>query len=108
MTSELLAGIAGIVLSLVFSYMPGLNVKFAQLEGDYKRLIMLGTLVLVGGASFGLSCADLWPTVACDQAGAMQLVEAFIFAAIANQSAYQLSPETQAVKEAKADRHAVG
>lgn len=104
MTPELLAGIAGIVLSLIFSYVPKLNVKFAKLEGDYKRLIMLGALVIVGGSAFGLSCANLWPTVTCDQAGAVQMIESFIFAAIANQSAYALSPETNAVKEAKAER----
>ena len=37
----------------------------------------------------------------CDQAGAWGLVQLFIFAAIANQSAYMLSPETERVFEAK-------
>jgi len=32
LTPALLGGIAGVVLSLVFSYIPGLNVKFAALQ----------------------------------------------------------------------------
>ena len=104
MTSELLAGIAGIVLSLAFSYIPGLSTKFAKLESSTKRLIMAGLLLLTGGAAFGLSCAGVFATVTCDKAGALGLVSHFIMALIANQSAYSISPETRAVAEAKAER----
>lgn len=63
MTAELLASVAGIILSLGFSYIPGLNTRFARLEGTYKRLIMTSMLVIVGGAIYALSCTGWWPAV---------------------------------------------
>jgi len=101
MTPELLVAIAGIILSLGFSYIPGLDVKFAALDGVYKRLIMLGLILLTAAGTFGLSCAGLIDAATCDQAGAWGLVQLFIFAAIANQSAYMLSPETERVFKVK-------
>lgn len=108
MTAEFLAGIAGVVLSLLFSYVPGLNAKFAGLESTYKRLIMLALLFVSAGAIYGLACAgwaaDLGIAVTCDKAGLIQVLQAFGAAAIANQAAYALSPETKPVAEAKASR----
>ena len=96
MSAEFLSSIAGVVLSLLFSYVPGLKVRFGALDGDYKRLIMLGLLALVGAGAFGLSCAglaaDFGINVTCDQAGAIGLLKVFGVAAIANQATYQLSP----------------
>lgn len=105
MTADQLAFLAGAVLSLIFSYIPGLNVKFAGLASEYKRLIMLGLLALVAAAVFGISCTgfgdQLGILLACDKAGAMQLVQAFVIAAIANQTTYSLSPQTSRVTEAR-------
>jgi hypothetical protein len=97
-----LASIAGIVLSLLFSYIPGLNAKFAALESMYKRLIMAGLLLLTAAAIFGLSCAGYWPQVTCDRGGVLKLIEVFIAALIANQAAYAISPVAPAVQTAKA------
>jgi hypothetical protein len=102
MSAEQLSLIAGILLSLGFSYVPGLNAKFASLAGETKRLIMLGLLLVVSGAVFGLSCANIFPTVSCDQAGALGLVEVFVLAAIANQTAFMLSPQSETAQAAKA------
>ena len=101
MSSELLASIAGIVLSLAFSYVPGLSPRFALLEPVYKRLIMVVLILVVALCSFGLSCAGWWPTVTCDQAGLAGLIESFVAALIANQATYLLSPVSPAVKTAK-------
>ena len=49
MTSESLASLAGILLSLVFSYVPGLNTRFDGLEPIYKRLVMLAALLVATG-----------------------------------------------------------
>ena len=49
MTAEELASIAGIVLSLLFSYIPGLKDAYDGLDGDYKRLVMGLSLVVVAG-----------------------------------------------------------
>lgn len=107
MSAELLSSIAGVVLSLVFSYVPKLNTKFAALETEVKRSIMLGLLALAAVATYGLACSG-WLTglfgiqVPCDQSGIQMLIQAFIYAAITNQTAYSLSPKTQAVRQAKA------
>ena len=54
---EVLSAAAGVLLSLAFSYLPGLNGWFASLEGTHKRLVMLAALVLVAAGAFALSCA---------------------------------------------------
>lgn len=108
MSPEGLALISGSVLSLLFSYFPGLNAKFAGLSSEVKRLIMLALLAVVAGAVYGLNCggfgADIGVIIACDRTGAISLVQAFILALIANQSIYAVSPESKSVAEAKAFR----
>lgn len=108
MSAEFLAVLAGAVLSLLFSYIPGLNVWFGGLESTYKRLIMLGLLAAVAGVVYGMACAGWGESfgiaLTCDQAGLVELLKAFGLAAIANQTAYGLSPEPAAVQVAKATR----
>jgi hypothetical protein len=102
MTADGLALYAGVVLSLLFSYVPGLNTWFAGLEAIYKRLIMLGLLLLTAGVIYGIACLGWggWFGLAltCDKKGLVELVQAFILAMIANQAAYQITPQTAAVR----------
>jgi len=95
MTAETLALIAGAVLSLGFSYTPGLSEWFAKLEGVYKRLIMAGLLLLVAAVVAGLACAGFGPdfglTVTCDRAGLIALVQTFVVALMANQATYSIT-----------------
>lgn len=93
MTPEQLAAIAGIVLSLAFSYVPGLKDWFDRQDGNTKRLVMLGLMLGVVAAIFGLSCAGLMTTFACTWLGAWDAVWLFVLAAIANQTAYSLTPK---------------
>jgi len=97
MSAASLSLIAGTALSLLFSYIPRADGKFKKLDGVYKRLIMLGGLVLVSGSVYGLSCigwGSAWGiTVTCDQPGALGLVGSFVLAMIANQSTYAISPQ---------------
>jgi hypothetical protein len=96
MTETTLASLAGIVLSVAFSYIPGLRDKFAQLSADYKRLVMLGSLLAVVLGVFGLSCVGYYPQITCDAAGAKTLIELFVAALIANQAAYMITPSVSA------------
>ena len=102
MTSDSLILISGAVLSLLFSYFPGLNTWFAAKSSDVKRLIMAGVLLVVSAAIFGLSCAgygsDIGITLDCSKEGVIGLVKVFILALIANQGAYALTVKTEAVK----------
>jgi hypothetical protein len=98
-SAEDLSMAAGVLLSLVFSYLPGVSERFVQLSPTHKRLVMLALLGVVTGGVFALSCMEspaLPGRVVCDQAGAWGLVRAFVLAAIANQSAYALSPRVGA------------
>lgn len=96
MTADQLAAIAGALLSLAFSYIPGLADKFSQLDPTYKRLIMGGLLVVVAGAVFGLSCGNVLSTVTCDKPGALGLLGVLINALVANQSVYQITKRQRA------------
>jgi hypothetical protein len=108
MTSEQLTMFASVLLSLVFSYVPGANTWFAEKTTNIKRLIMLGLLALISGAVFGMACwsvtASWFPNLYCTTEGLKGLLVSFGMAVIANQAAFSISPETQAVTEAKAAR----
>jgi hypothetical protein len=100
-TPDALALIVGVVLTLAFSYFPGLNTWFAAKEPTFKRLFMLIILALTALAIFGLSCASVVTGVTCDKPGVLQMITIFILAVIANQSAYSISPQTPGVMAAK-------
>lgn len=95
MTAELLAGISGTVISVLFSYLPGLSGAYAALDATYKRLVMAAVLLLVTAAVYGLSCAGLFDFFACDKSGLLKAVEIFITALVANQATYLISPEVK-------------
>jgi hypothetical protein len=105
MTAETLSLLAGVVLSLLFSYVPGLNVKFAALGTEVKRLIMLGLLVSTATGVYGLSCSEFGPIfgilLVCDSTGLVELVRLIILAAITNQTAYALTPLPAKVKSVR-------
>lgn len=110
MTADLLSMLAGALLSLTFSYVPGLRQWFERLGaqpddgGARKRLVMLILLAAVAGGSFALRCtslgalflADLPQPLTCDSAGVAGLVKALLLALVANQGIYQISPRQRA------------
>jgi hypothetical protein len=95
---NVILGIVGAVLSLAFSYVPALKAWFDARPN--KGLLMLGFVVLVGLAYFGLSCtplaAQLNITLSCSQAGALQLAQAIFALAAGNQLAYLFSNNSPA------------
>jgi hypothetical protein len=102
MNSETLTLLAGALLSLGFSYVPGLSAWYARLGatpddgGTRKRLVMLALLAVAASAAFGLGCAG-WGglfglDLACNQAGAAGLLRALVLAVTANQAAFAISP----------------
>lgn len=98
MTPEILASSAAILLSLLFSYVPGFKTWYEPLSPDSKRLVMLALLFLTSAACLAISCSRLpldpafGNMVSCDAPGAVGLLRVFIAAMIANQAAYALSP----------------
>lgn len=107
LTSDLLALIAGAVLSLGFSYIPGLRTRYAKLDDTTKRGYMAILLLIVAAGLFGLQCTNiLFIGIACTHAGAQSIVWIFILALVGNQSAFSISPRTADVQKAKALRDA--
>lgn len=103
LTPEVLAGIIGVILSLSFSYIPGLNVKFAALEPTHKRLIFLGLALATVAAVFGLSCANVIIGFSCDKLGIISALKIFGATAIASQVASGITPQMASVNVAKAN-----
>ena len=102
-TAEFVAGIAGTILSLLFSYFPVLNTWFAAKSPVFKSLSMLGLVTLTAGGIFGLGCAGILTTnLVCTQQGAIEFLKVLGAALIANQSIFMIFPATSAVKAAKA------
>jgi hypothetical protein len=96
MSANTLSLIAGTLLSLGFSYIPGLRELFDNVEPTEKRLVMLGLLLVTAVAVQIMAClgwGELWGLgLTCDRAGIAGLIEQLVIAIIANQSVYAISP----------------
>jgi len=109
MTPDTLALVAGVILSLAFSYIPNLRTWFAEQTKEFQQLAMLGLMVLVAAATYGLACAgilsDLFGvSLTCDKIGILGLLKALIFAVMANQATYKITPQVADVQLARAER----
>lgn len=101
-SSELIVSIAGIVLSLLFSYIPGLRTWYAALITETKQLIMLGLLILVTAAIYALGCYGILDTgIVCGKEGIIALVQMLVYGLVSNQAAYLISPQANDVLIAK-------
>jgi hypothetical protein len=89
MTAQGLSAIAGVLLSLAFSYIPGLSDWYDKQTPVNKRLIMLGLLVLATAGMLAYQCRG---DGACYSAGLEPAIMAFVAAAVANQTTFLLSP----------------
>ena len=85
--STIILGIAGVVLSLIFTYFPAAQ-KWYDAQSN-KGLLMLAFNVVVAGAYFGLSCtpfaAQLHISVSCDQVGVFAMLQALFVMLGSNQ-----------------------
>jgi hypothetical protein len=97
MSPEELSAAAGVILSLSFSYIPGLHERYACLSPTQKRLVMLGLLAAAALGAVGLSCyggsLGAPQPIECSQAGVWGVLKALLAAVIANQSAFAVSPK---------------
>ena len=91
MNAEQLSAIAGVILSLGFSYIPKLKQWFESKESDVKQAIMGLALVIVACAVFGLSCAGVFDTVACTQTGFVGFAGVLVSALVSNQATYLIT-----------------
>jgi len=86
-------GIAGLLLSLLFTYVPAAQAWFDSKSN--KGLMMLGFVILISVAYFLLGCtslaAQLNIQVTCDQAGALVLGQMILTVAISNQLTFMFT-----------------
>lgn len=83
--SELLLALLGVVLSLIFAYLPGVKEWFETLDSRWKPLVNLGALLLVtAGRLVWLCKADL----ACMQINLPAALMAFLTALVSNQMTF--------------------
>ena len=88
MSAELLSAVAGGVLSLIMSYVPGVKTWWDGLTGQYRRTVM-GVLILAaaGGAYWG-ACAGYWQ----GECGNWQMyLQMALAALVTNQSVYKIT-----------------
>lgn len=91
MEANLLVGIAGILLSLGFGYVPGLSDWYNALDGVRKAQVMAALLLASAVGVFLAGCYSPWQSVTCDEAGFWGLIELLVTALVANQAAFQIA-----------------
>ena len=94
--SELFPYIAGILLSLLFSFVPVIK-DWYEAQSGKKALIMLVVILAVALGYFGLGCTALAGTlgiaVPCSGDGAVLVALAVVKIVIGNQATYSLTKE---------------
>lgn len=92
MTDNIIASLAGALLSLLFGYAPGLRPWFEALEPTRKALVMLLLLAVAAGGLYGAACYTPLGAagITCDEAGLWTVVRLFLAALVANQATYQI------------------
>jgi hypothetical protein len=107
LSADVVAGLAGGLLSLCFNYIPGLREKYAALDEVKKSWIMGLALVAGVGLISLVSCTNLWVLMTCDKFGFIDVMKLFAIALVINQSTYKISPQVASVKSIKAVRNTV-
>ena len=88
--SNIIVMLAGVILSLLFGYAPGLRPWYEALEPTRKALVMLLLLVVAAAVLYGAACYTPLGAgdITCDEAGLWTVVRLFLAALVANQATY--------------------
>ena len=100
LTEAAVAAAAGTLLSLAFSFIPGLRQAYDALNDQLKALVMLALNIVVIVAAFGLSCWGPYSYFDCTAVGAWVAVELAALVAVAlvaNQAAFHSTRRMAAV-----------
>ena len=99
MTVEILEGIVGTALALIFAYVPLVSNWYYAFDDNKKKVIMLGFIALVSGGLFGISCLGWSEFIGiqvfeCSEGGLSELLKIFMAIVISNQVTARISPQT--------------
>ena len=96
----LLAGVSGVLVSLILSYLPVVSDWYYSPALDkYRGLIAVGFTAVVAALIYGASCLELFGLDYCSVEGAKALLEAIVIAIGTNQLTYLASPVSPAKVE---------
>lgn len=98
-TPEVIAGIAGLILTLVFAYFPKLRVKYGGLESEAKSGIMIALLVFAASTIWILTSTGVIPTA--EPVTWVMFTKILFSALITNQPTYSILPKAGDVKAVK-------
>ena len=91
MTPEVIAAIAGVLVSLGLQYIPIFKDWYNQLQDGQQKLVAMGFGFVVVAGAFGLGCiAFIAPVFACTGLGAKDAVLAFVAYVLFNQGFFAL------------------
>lgn len=95
MTAEQLSLYAGVLVSLLFGYLPWLSKWYEALASEYKKLVMAGSLLIVAVAILVFACTGYGSLfgipIVCDQTGFAEVIKIFVAALISNQATYLIT-----------------
>ena len=102
---EILISLSSAALSLLFSYVPGLNVWFAAKPEEMKKLLMLIMLAVVVFGIYGLMCAGVISVfeMVCAISSLWTLLWYLILAVVANQGVYSVTTLPEVARKVKID-----
>ena len=92
-TPDFLAVVAGVLLSLLFSYAPGFANWYNLLEAEYKSLLMLAFNLIITAVVFTLGCYGFLGGIDCSVNGGIQFFWVFLQVIIPNQITHVASPK---------------
>jgi hypothetical protein len=94
LTPEGLAAVAGITLSLLLAYVPGLSDRYNALPGKLKAPLMGVLLLALAAGVFAATCGRVLDVgITCDRPGVWSLLSILVTALVSNQGAYLLAVE---------------
>lgn len=108
LTSEIFVTLAAVVLSLTWTFLPGLRVQFAALASNIKAIVNLVLMAVLAVVMFLFTCSGWSPIegVVCSMDGAKALALLVFLAAVGNQVTYLLSTPPGDVLDVKAKKEA--
>jgi hypothetical protein len=83
---------AGILLSLLLSYVTPVSVWYYGLDAKFRGLVMLGLSAVATFGIFGFSCLALFNWVPCTQESAMNLLRTFLTVVAGSLGTYLTTP----------------
>jgi hypothetical protein len=110
LTSEIMTGLAAMILSITLNYWAGVRVSFAEMKSEYKALVNDGSVIILAVIMFLGTCVQLFeiPGLVCSASGLRALSLLVIVAVGGNQLTYVASAQPSDVVEAKYRRNQVG